>query len=444
MHREHDGMKFVLVATVVAFCAACGTKRNEERCLEGLCSDPDLPFCDVDGTISGEPNACIAVDCMPGEVASCRDDRALTCNNAGTNYDLVDCPYGCDAGGCKPCNTSECEKHIIPRYVPAACDELWPGDPVTISAPATIDTTSDQNCTDVVAQPGGVDICVVRFNTLTIATNQTLTIVGTRAVALVVDRDLKVDGILDVSANAGTSGPGGGVVMSGTCVAGNGGGGAGYRTMGGSGSGPSGAGTGGLAGPSPTSLAEIRGGTRHPSNINCSAGGAGGAVTLVSCRGTISVLGTIDANGGGGGGGGNTVDPPNQVMAGGGGSGGTVVLQGMMIDATGQFYANGGGGGGFSFTCDPPPGACHFGTRGADGSRSTGTAPGGSGLGMGGRGGSGTVMPADGQGAGTTAGGGGGGSTGFFLSYTPAGVQPVISPFAASPAFLPNGTIATN
>jgi hypothetical protein len=56
MHRDHDRMKFVLVATVAAVCVACGTKRNEERCLEGLCSDPDLPFCDVDGTIGGEPN----------------------------------------------------------------------------------------------------------------------------------------------------------------------------------------------------------------------------------------------------------------------------------------------------------------------------------------------------------------------------------------------------
>jgi hypothetical protein len=442
-------MKFVLVAaTVAALCVACGTKRNEERCLEGLCSDPDLPFCDIDGSIGGEPNACIAVDCTPGEVASCRDDRALTCNTSGTNYDLVDCPYGCDAGGCKPCNTTECEKHIIPRYVPAACDELWPGDPVTISAPATIDTTSNQNCTSVVSQPGGVEICVIRFSTLTIATNQTLTVVGPRAVALVADRDLKVDGILDVSATGRTSGPGGGVVVSGTCAAMTGGGGAGYRTMGGSGAGPT-AGTGGLAEPSPAGLAEIRGGTKAAPTATCNPGGAGGAVTLVSCRGTISVPGTIDAGGGGGGGGGNVSNPPNnlQIMAGGGGSGGTVVLQGMAIDATGQFYANGGGGGGFDFTCDPPPGTCHYGVAGADGVRSTASTPGGPGTGIGGRGGSGTAAPTNGQpvsGNETNGGGGGGGSAGFFLSYTPTGVQPVISPFAASPGFLPNGTIGTN
>jgi hypothetical protein len=172
-------MKFVLVAaTVAALCVACGTKRNEERCLEGLCSDPDLPFCDVDGTIAGEPNACIAVDCTPGEVASCRDDRALTCNAGGTNYDLVDCPYGCDANGCKPCTTPECEKTIIPRYVPSACDEIAPGDPRVISANASIDTTSDLNCSDIVTQPSGVDICIVRYSALTIEQNQTLRITG--------------------------------------------------------------------------------------------------------------------------------------------------------------------------------------------------------------------------------------------------------------------------
>jgi hypothetical protein len=53
MHREHGRMRLVLVAgTVAVLCVACGTKRNEERCLEGLCSD--LPFCDI----AGEPNAC--------------------------------------------------------------------------------------------------------------------------------------------------------------------------------------------------------------------------------------------------------------------------------------------------------------------------------------------------------------------------------------------------
>jgi hypothetical protein len=367
-----------------------------------------------------------------------------TCNNAGTNYDLVDCPYGCDDGGCKPCNTSECEKHIIPRYVPSACDELWPGDPVTISAPATIDTTSDQNCTSVVSQPTGVEICVIRFSTLTIASNQTLSITGSRAVALVADHDLKVDGILDVSANAGTSGPGGGLVTSGACVEMTGGGGAGYRTMGGAGAGSAGAGTGGLPSLSPASLSEIRGGAKAAPNT-CNPGGAGGAVTLISCRGAVSVGGTIDAGGGGGGGGGRIVPVPmHQVMAGGGGSGGTVVLQGMTVMATGQFYANGGGGGGFEIPCNP---GCNYGGPGSDGVRSTGTTGGGTGTGIGGRGGSGTTAPTNGQPNGgdpANAGGGGGGSTGFFLSYTPAGVQPVISPFAASPAFLPNGTIATN
>jgi hypothetical protein len=432
MSNDHRFMRYVLLLALVA----CAEKRNAAVCLENTCSDPDRPFCDLDGTIGGEPNACIAVDCTPGEVAGCREDRALTCNTAGKNYDLVNCPYGCDESGCKPCNTSECEKHIIPRYLPTVCDELWDGDPVTLSANATIDTTSDLNCADVVSQPGGVDICVLRYSTLTIATNQTLSVVGSRPIALVADYDLKIDGILDVSANGTTSGPGGGVIVSGACASGvGGGGGAGYRTMGGSGGGSDGAG-GGPSGPSPASLLDLRGGTRAQVTSNeCRPGGAGGAVTLVSCRGTVSIPGMIDA--GGGGGVGNTSTQSMNIAAGGGGAGGTIVLQGMMIDATGQFYANGGGGGGVTIP---------FGAPGADGPRSTGNAAGGSGAGDGGKGGSGTFNPTNGRetATGSVGGGGGGGSAGFFLTYTPSGVQPIISPAASSPGFLSNGTIPTN
>jgi hypothetical protein len=436
-------MKFVLVAaTVAALCVACGTKRNEERCLEGLCSDPDLPFCDVDGTIAGEPNACIAVDCTPGEVASCRDDRALTCNAGGTNYDLVDCPYGCDANGCKPCTTPECEKTIIPRYVPSACDEIAPGDPRVISANASIDTTSDLNCSDIVTQPSGVDICIVRYSALTIEQNQTLRITGSRAVAIVVDHDLDVAGIVDVGGRAGTNGAGGGAIRSGTCTGTTGGcGGAGYRAPGGSGGG-SGVGTnGGAAESVPTTLVELRGGTRSNTG-NSIPGPAGGAATLISCRGRVRISGSIDANGGGGGG--DSMQIPAK-QAGGGGSGGTVVLQGVSVIATGQFYANGGGGGGAcGGSCDGQ--TLSSGPPGEDGSRSTQTARGGQGLATGGYGG---ASPNLGGGNGTSLpsnpanGGGGGGSTGFFLTYAPEAAQVTVSPQTASPPFLPTQVLAT-
>ena len=51
--------------------------------------------------------ACIAVTCMPAEVAVCRGQQAVTCNSAGNDFELVECPLGCDVavGGCRACAT---------------------------------------------------------------------------------------------------------------------------------------------------------------------------------------------------------------------------------------------------------------------------------------------------------------------------------------------------
>ena len=116
-----------LVRTIVCLALMVGglgcTSPNPKSCLDDHhCSDPSLPFCDEDGSIGGTAGTCIAVGCTANEFQECRGDKALTCNALGDNYDLVDCPYGCGATGCLPCNTSDCEKHIIPKYVPTACD----------------------------------------------------------------------------------------------------------------------------------------------------------------------------------------------------------------------------------------------------------------------------------------------------------------------------------
>ena len=47
----------------------------------------------------------------------------------------------------------------------------------------------------------------------------------------------------------------------------------------------------------------------------------------------------------------------------------------------------------------------------------------------------------DGRGSGDP--GGGGGSTGFFQTYTPTGVSPVLTPIAASPPFETNRNVPT-
>jgi Tol biopolymer transport system component len=86
------------IALVVA--SAC-TKPNPRACADGLCSEPEYPFCDVDGTLEGEPNTCIPVECTPMEFRACRGTTALTCNANGNNYDINQCETECNAAsGC--------------------------------------------------------------------------------------------------------------------------------------------------------------------------------------------------------------------------------------------------------------------------------------------------------------------------------------------------------
>lgn len=81
------------------------TKPNPRDCADGTCTDPAFPFCDVGGEVDGQANTCIAVECTPTEFRACRDDLAITCNAAGSDFDLLQCPHGCNdtTGGCKNC-----------------------------------------------------------------------------------------------------------------------------------------------------------------------------------------------------------------------------------------------------------------------------------------------------------------------------------------------------
>ncbi len=93
---------------VVGGLACACSAPNPRSCADGSCSDPSLPFCDVDGAVAGAPLACIAVSCTPAEVAVCRGDEAVTCNSTGDDYDVVPCPVGCNVavGGCRACATN--------------------------------------------------------------------------------------------------------------------------------------------------------------------------------------------------------------------------------------------------------------------------------------------------------------------------------------------------
>src|SRR5690606_15012469 len=65
---------------------------------------------------------CVAVSCVAGSFAECRDDYEVRCNDAGTNYEVLGCELGCDeaADGCHLCKPNEtaCTNGKV-----ATCDE---------------------------------------------------------------------------------------------------------------------------------------------------------------------------------------------------------------------------------------------------------------------------------------------------------------------------------
>lgn len=121
MIYDHHRMKWLGVVLLGGVLAAGCTKPNPRSCLDGLCTDQAFPFCDVDGTLGGEPMECIAVECTPMQFESCRGDLALTCNTTGNDYDQIQCELGCDtaSGGCRLCepNQTTCTNGTV-----ATCD----------------------------------------------------------------------------------------------------------------------------------------------------------------------------------------------------------------------------------------------------------------------------------------------------------------------------------
>jgi hypothetical protein len=106
MSNDNRFMRRLVVGLLAL--SAC-SRPNPEACYDGFCRDPSIPFCDQDGSVGGQPNTCIAVDCTPGELEMCRGDQALACNAAGDNFDIVQCEKGCEPaqGGCRICGAGE-------------------------------------------------------------------------------------------------------------------------------------------------------------------------------------------------------------------------------------------------------------------------------------------------------------------------------------------------
>ena len=343
-----------------------------------VCSDADtLATCNASGTATSDMqcgfgcSAGACNECQPSTTA-CQANKLVVCNAAGTVTSSNTCTYGCDATA----TPDACES---PKLVPS---NLYDFFMLTAENPCEVTTVDDLSvpmagtlpidtdgavCTRVKTQAGSLPaICVVIRRNITFNSASTVTVTGSRALALVATSTASLAGTIDVSANGPTGGPGSatstvsnasGTPADGEMTPGNaGGGGGGHQTLGGPG-GSAPMTTAGSAGPIRGTLNVLplspgaRGGTNSAltgTSRQGLPGGGGGALQVVGCMSmTVTATALFDANGGGGQGGrpGSSTTPGGGA---GGGSGGSILLeaQTMTLTTGAQFYANGGGGGG--------------------------------------------------------------------------------------------------
>jgi hypothetical protein len=293
------------------------------------------------------------------------------------------------------------------------CDDVIVGD----FNPATTAINSDIDCTNVVPQTAGPDLCVLRYNNINVPNSIGVSISGSRPLALTAQGNATIQGTIFVSAGSEFA------IGSGANGATSaGGGGAGGITSGGPGGHAYSGANGGLPGgvTSNSALRPLRGG-EHGGMGNGTApaagGSGGGALQLVAC-GTLTVAATITAPGyGGSGGSGEGGGLPAADGGGGGGSGGALLFEGNDVVVLNNVAANGGGGGGGGTS-----GLFSVGNAGSNGSlggtgqgQASGGLPGSSfDAGPGGLGGARAAAAGPGQSAISTygAGGGGGGAAG--------------------------------
>jgi len=321
-------------------------------------------------------------------------------------------------------------------------NDLTPSAAIALDCEASFDSTSlsfgnwcgqTQPAPVVLTQVDGSELVALAVEGLTVTPSGRLRLLGTRPVAIAVFGDAIIDGVIDVSAQGTTSGPGGGDAqhcsdgsggLGGDGNTGGGGGGGGFGTSaaaGGLGNSQTGI-TGGVFGSAGTAAGEptlspLRGGCAgghggadsDPMGGSGAAGGGGGGAIWLYATGLLRVSGTVVASGGGGQGAGC------QDGGGGGGSGGGLLLEGDSVGLDGSHLtANGGGGGeggANANLCSTPK------ASGQDGAVSMDPAEGGQGAtATGGDGGNGAALMTDasagGEGGDGTSGGGGGGGGG--------------------------------
>jgi hypothetical protein len=322
----------------------------------------------MDASVGSGGDAAVdaATACPAGVTAMCSGDDLVTCDSQGNITNTQTCALGCDG------NAKRCLKVDPSNGLATFLDDAATAPDLVLSGTATIDTDAgtivDQS--GARTQPSvtvdtGLPIGMFVIKAKSFATGGTVTVTGTRALAIVVDGPITISHVISVSAPLGGNGPGalpndatgkGGNGGNGSTEGQSGGGGGGFGTAGGRG------GTGGVPtvnGGNPgalsgnSTLIPLRGGSTggHPGSTSASygPGGGGGAIQLVSNTSiTFAANGMISANGSGAFG-------PNNVLClvntpcghgEGGGAGGGVLLEAptLAMDATSGIFANGGGG----------------------------------------------------------------------------------------------------
>lgn len=403
------------------------------------CKFPELPPVETDAanadastTSDASPDA--SPPCVPDSIV-CDDANSIyvDCSSNGTIEFQMTCPLGC-ASGQEKCVDID-PSNDVAMYLDMARDRS--------DVPAITFTNMSTINADGMVFNGGSSITVpsspvtgarvFMFKQLTIPAGAVLKGGGGASLILVSDGPVRIDGLLDVSADGSISGPQSGspaacsgpTVGTAAGVPAPGAGGAAGISNGAAG-GSSGANPGGAGGVIDSSSSAVPlvggcgGGVSSQGAIFSFGGGGGGAVQIVSRVSiTLSLSGAIDAGGGGG------LDGPStaNVGGGGGGSGGVVFLEApqVILDGPSVVIAAKGGGGAAA-------GMGQLSTNsGSDGGTAAAPAAGGtnSGFASGGLGGTvngGTVVfPTVGGNGGSQPGAGGGGAAGRAFFHTSSG-----------------------
>ena len=315
----------VLLVLAAVGCGEVKSKDNGNGTMcnsDGTCTDPSQ-VCDVDGSISGQPNTCVSVMCTAGQFKSCDgSNSAVVCNATGNGYDTMPCVNGCDSGsGCTAvsctanqalrcdgndlvsCNADgngavsttcalgcdgtalKCKGVDPSNNLASNLDQAAAQGDVTLPSGTTIDTNTGAVtgpsgaiavATSITSQTGGPMLRVLMAKSFTIGD---VRVTGGGALAIVAAGDITITGTLDLSADGVTFGPGA-VACVGT--------GAGGNTNTGSFSRPPAGNSGGY----PAYIWDIGGGGGGGFG---SLGGTGGAYQTVSTGGTAGPMnGTAD------------------------------------------------------------------------------------------------------------------------------------------------------